>query len=170
MFTDKRFQKLRSIDDIATLDPRDFEWFTKFLLEKKGHVGVWVTQKHGKLNGDGGVDVESSFNGIKVYTQCKRWRSTFRGTFKGFLPVRVIRELGGCMLRDKVTKGIVVTTLNFEGLDRSEAAKMNIDLIGREEIVTEMLRINPKFRSGSRLGSFTIFRQLLLAIRWLMVD
>lgn len=170
MFTEKMFQKLRGIDDIATLHPRDFEWFTKFLLEKKGHAGVWVTQKHGKLHGDGGIDVESLLNGIKVYTQCKRWRSTFRGTFKGYLPVRVIRELGGCMLRDKVTKGIVVTTLTFEGLDRGEAAKMNIELIGREEIVQEMLRINPKFRQRSRLHLLTILRQLFLAVRWLLID
>jgi HJR/Mrr/RecB family endonuclease len=170
MFTEKKFERLRSIDDIATLSPLDFEWFTKFLLEKKGHTGVWVTQKRGKLKGDGGVDVQSIMNGVKVYTQCKRWHSSFRGTFKGYLPVRVVRELGGCMLRDKVTKGIVVTTLHCEGLDRSEAGKMDIELIGREEIVKEMLRINPKFRKHARLRLLTLLRQLFLAIRWLAVD
>lgn len=170
MFTDKRFQQLRTIDHIATLSPRDFEWFTKYLLERMGHTGVWVTQKHGKFRGDGGVDVESDLHGTKVYTQCKRWRSTFRGTFRGYLPIRVIRELGGCMLRDGVKKGIVVTTLAFEGLDREEAPKMSIQLIGREEIVSEMMRINPKFRKHARLSFLTIIRQILSALRWLLID
>ncbi len=170
MFTMKKFDALKSIDQIATLHPQDFEWFTKFLLEKKGHSAVRVTQKRGALNGDGGVDVESFFDGKRIYTQCKRWRPSFRGTFKGFLPIRVVRELGGCMLRDAVPRGIVVTTLRYESLGKKEAAAMQIELIGRDEIVSEMQRINPKFRKRSRLTFFTVIRQIFSALRWLMVD
>jgi HJR/Mrr/RecB family endonuclease len=164
VFTREQLQALSSIDDIAKLSPRDFEWFTKFLLEKKGHTGVFVTEKHGELNGDGGVDVRSFVNGKKVYTQCKKWSPSFKGTFRGFLPVRVIRELGGCMLRDKVTDGLIVTTLSFESLDRKEAALMNVQLIGREEIVAEMQLINPNFGKRAHLRITTIIWRILFGI------
>lgn len=164
MFTREQLQALSSIDDIAKLSPRDFEWFTKFLLEKKGHTGVFVTEKHGELNGDGGVDVRSFVNGKKVYTQCKKWSPSFKGTFRGFLPVRVIRELGGCMLRDKVSEGLIVTTLSFEGLDRKEAGLMNIHLIGREEIVKEMQLVNSRFRERQKLRISTVLWRILSGI------
>jgi hypothetical protein len=58
----------------------------------------------------------------------------------------VIRELGGCMLRDGVKKGIVIATLKCEKRDREEAKKMNIELICENEIAEKMRTINPMFR------------------------
>ncbi len=145
MFKNGRLESLTSMSEIMGMSWKDFEWFTKFFLEKRGHHSVFVTKKHGALGGDGGVDVESFRDGKMNYTQCKRWNPSFRGTFKGLLPVRVIRELGGCMLRDNVQQGIIMTTLCYESLDLLEAKKMNIELIGRNEIIKAMKEMNPKF-------------------------
>lgn len=170
MFTVEQFNTLTSIDQIATLHPKDFEWFTKFFLEKKGHSSVWVRGSHNTSHGDGGVDVESIVNSQKVYTQCKRWHPNFRRTFKGYLPVAVIRELGGCMWRDKVGQGIIVTTLNFESRDKAEATKMNIELIGRNEIVEFMQVINPGFGKRTRLTFLAVLFRLIKAIFWFFLE
>ena len=166
MFRSEQLEKLNSMSEIASLYWKDFEWFTKFFLEKRGHTNVLVTKKHGKLGGDGGVDVTSVFQGEKFHTQCKRWNPSFKGTFKGLLPVHVVRELGGCMLRDDVHRGIVMTTLRYESLDLSEATKMKIELIGRDEILNAMKEINPYFE---KLTLRRLLRMPLNILRWIFV-
>lgn len=164
MFTREDFRSISTLDQITTLHPKDFEWFCKFLLEQRGHTGVLVTQKHGKYRGDGGVDTISVANGEKVYGQCKRWNPNFWGCFNGRLPVRVIRELGGCMLRDRVKKGVMLTTLDYDGTDKREAAQMNIELIGRQEIASTMKTLIPTFRAGKRFSVLRIIGKLIVVI------
>lgn len=162
MFTKGDFQSLKALDQIMVMPSRDFEWFSKFLLEHLGHTGVQVTQKHGLYYGDGGVDTVSHLNGEKFYGQCKRWHPNFRGCFNGKLPVRIIRELGGCMLRDGVRRGIIITTLEYDETDKSEAEKMHIALIGKHEISSEMKMILPSFRERQRYSFLRIMGLLVL--------
>lgn len=170
MFTREQFTSLRKIDQIDSLSWKDFEYFSKFLLESRGHQSVFVTKKHGKLGGDRGVDLVSNLNGQDVLSQCKKWSESFRGTFKGFIPVRVVRELGGCMLRESVHRGAIITTLEFEYLDKMEAEKMNIELIGRQEIVQSMIKVNPEFNKKSKFTLWSMTKFILLNILRVFVE
>jgi len=140
-FTEADLSRLRSIREIRSMHPRRFEWFCKFFLPYLGYQRIFVTRKHGDREADGGVDLLATFAGVKVLIQCKRWNE---GP-KHFIPVDVIRALGGCMLRERISRGAVVATLRFSSLDYQEAKKMNIELIGTREIVRTMRRINPRF-------------------------
>lgn len=142
MFTRENIHTLRSTEEIKRMNGRDFEWFAKYFFEVLGYQGTHTTEKHGELQGDGGVDVIMYKDAEKIYVQCKRWS---RGFHDIFLPLAVIRELGGCMLRDKVKKGIVFTTLIFDEHGKREAGLMNIELYGINEIVEKMTVINPQF-------------------------
>lgn len=155
MFSKEKLTELKEVADIMDITPRDFEWFSKFLFEHLGYESVFVTKKHGELEGDGGIDLTMVKNYEKIYVQCKKWRFGFKDSF---LPVHVIRELGGCMLRDKVHKGIVITTLEIDPLDEREAQLMNIELIGKTKLIEYMTSINPEFNQHKKIG---IFRRLL---------
>ena len=161
MFTKEDFAKLRSLAAIERISPRDFEWFTKFFLESMGCSNVLVTKKHGPHHADGGIDVTCKRNGQECIVQCKKWRFGFGG-LHGPMPVRVVRELGGCMLRDGVRHGILVSTLTYDHLTQSEAQKMNIELIGLPDIFAVMREHNPKFSERERLSWF----QALLRALW----
>ncbi|MDD4918995.1 MAG: restriction endonuclease [candidate division Zixibacteria bacterium] len=143
-FRERDLRSLRSIDDIRALHALRFEWLCKFLLPYLGYRSLFVTRKHGTFQSDGGIDIKGKFAGEDVLIQCKRWN---KGR-NGFLPASVIRELGGCMARDKIRRGAVVATLRFSRRDRQEAERLRIELIGTEEIVATMKRIRPGFRDS----------------------
>jgi restriction endonuclease Mrr len=169
MFKQEDFQRLRGIDQIENMKWKDFEWFSKFFLEARGHKSVFVTKKSGEYQGDRGIDTVSEFNGEKFYSQCKRWSPTFRGTFKGQLPVRVIRELGGCMLRDKVNRGVFFTTLTYDETARKEAQQMNIELFGKHEIAEAMHALNPKFRTKPRFKALRFIWRIIVGFLRLVI-
>jgi len=152
------FEILHSVDQIEGLRWRDFEWFSKWFLEALGHPHIEVTKKYGELGGDRGIDLKWEENGEKILGQCKRWSPSFRGTFRGTLPVRVVRELGGCMLRDGARRGVFLTTLTYDETARREAEQMHIQLYGKKEIVEVMHTLNPKFRTKPR---FRILKSIL---------
>lgn len=138
--------------DIELLSPKDFEWFCKFFFDNVGYESVMVTKKHGERQADGGIDVTMKKDGERIYVQCKRWAFGFGE--QNVLPVRVIRELGGCMLRDDVHKGIVITTLKIDDLGKREAQLMNIDVMGHQEIADRMKFVTPTFNEKKRIGFF----------------
>jgi len=161
MFLKEDLIKLRNLADIEAITPRDFEWFSKFLFEHLGFASVFVTKKHGELEGDGGIDLTMFQNKEKIYVQCKKWRFGFKDSI---LPVHVIRELGGCMLRDKVHRGVVITTLEIDPLGEREAQQMNIELIGKLELIKYMVTINPIFNQHKQIGIFRHLLNLLVSI------
>ncbi len=144
---------------VQRVSPNDFEYFGKFFLESMGCTQVFVTTKRGPLGGDGGVDITCVKDGKKTLVQCKKWRFGFRGS----MPIAIIRELGGCMLRDKAPRGIVFSTLPYDALCRKEALAMGIDLIGPAEILAHMHKIRPGFRANESLLArlFRLFRMLI---------
>lgn len=140
-FTEQDLSRITNIGEIRSMHPRRFEWFCKFFLPYLGYQKLFVTRKHGSYEADAGIDLYATFAGDKALIQCKRWNDGF----KHFIPVDVIRALGGCMLRERIPRGAVVATLRFSSIDFREAEKMNIELIGTREIVRTMKRINPHF-------------------------
>jgi hypothetical protein len=75
--------------------------------------------------------------------------------------VRVIRELGGCMLRDGVIKGTFLTTLTYDETAKREAQMMNIKLYGLHEIADAMRALNPKFRTKARFKNLRMFWRIV---------
>lgn len=132
--------------DIYDLSPEDFEWFSKFFLENTGYENVQVTQKHGELQGDGGVDLHCQYQGKNVHVQCKKWRYGFKGHMK----IGPVRELGGCMLRDNIPLGVFIGTLGYDAYTKRDAERMRIRLIDGQEIAKLMQTWNPKFNPSKK--------------------
>ena len=162
MFTRENLIQLQSTRELETLDWSDFEWFSKYFFEHLGYERAHVTGKHGEFDGDGGIDVEMYKDNEKIYVQCKRWNVGFNGRI---LPLHVIRELGGCLLRDGVKKGVVITTLDLDDSGKKEAKLMNIDLYGLAEITQNMKLINPKFDLETKEKKIGFWHRVL----WLIV-
>lgn len=161
MFTRENLSELQNIGQLLTMDWSDFEWFSKYFFEHLGYERTHVREKHGELAGDGGVDVEMFSNNEKIYVQCKRWNFGFNETI---LPIRIIRELGGCMLRDRVNRGIVMTTLGLDETCKREAQLMNIELYGLMQIAEKMKMINPNFDVVLKKKKLGFWRRLFLII------
>ncbi len=166
MFTRENFLQICSAADLRDMDWKDFEWFSKYFFEYFGYERTHVTGKHGEFDGDGGIDIEMYKNNEKIYVQCKRWHVGFRGTI---LPLHVIRELGGCLLRDNVKKGIVITTLNLDESGKKEAKFMNIELYGLAEIIEKMKMIHPEFDAQKKIGFLRKIFLIMKAIYRLFV-
>ena len=141
------FSRLASMEDVRSLTPRVFEYFTKFLMERAGYANVRVTPKRGRYHADGGVDLEATQEGRTVCVQCKRWLKSQRG---GFMPIEQVRALVAPMKIRGVTEGLFVSTLPFGKTATEEASKLNITLWGPEEISRLMGGINPRWGSGGR--------------------
>lgn len=164
MFTKEDFAKLKSMADVDKLSPQDFEWFCKFFLEHIGYTQILVTQKYGDRHADGGVDIICSLEGKKVYVQCKKWHFGFNG----YMKIAPVRELGGCMLRDKISQGIFIGTLGYDQGTLKEAEKMNIRLIDATYIADQMRLLNPKFYIVKKRSFIrSLFQVLVRMIRFI---
>lgn len=161
MFTRENLLELQNAGQLLTMDWKDFEYFSKYFFEHFGYQKTLVTRKHGEFDGDGGIDVEMYDDEGKIYVQCKRWTVGFNGTI---LPLHVVRELGGVMLRDGVKKGIVMTTLDIDESCKREAKLMKIELYGLAEIAEKMKLINPEFNVETKKKKIGFWHRILLLI------
>ncbi len=151
---------------VRRLSPTDFEWFSKLLLESLDYRDVRVTEKKGEKRGDGGIDLTGTFDGVRFYGECKRWKRGLDGT--DILPIAVVRTLGGVMARDKVRRGVVVTTLRADHNCISEGGRMGIGVLGAPEIAAAMKKVNPSFRGDEGPGfGVRLLRLLLSPLRFL---
>ncbi len=170
MFTREQFLRLKRFGQIRVLSPDDFEWFGKFLLESLGYDNVAVTGggMKSKDRGDGGIDLTGTFHGQKFYGECKRWKRGLNGT--DILPIAIVRSLGGVMMRDGIKRGVVITTLRPDHSCISEGGKMGIGILGIEEIVTAMRKINPSFKGENRGTAWKIWQMIAGALWFFWVD
>jgi len=169
MFTRENLSQLKNTAQLLTMDWSNFEWFSKYFFEHFGFEKTHVTGKHGEFDGDGGIDVEMYDGEGKIYVQCKRWTVGFNGTI---LPLHVVRELGGCMYRDRVKKGVVMTTLDIDESCKREAKLMNIELYGLAEIAANMKLINPEFGievvpTEIKKRKVSLWGRFLLVVAWI---
>lgn len=106
-----------------------YEKFCVKKLEEKYPEYLIQRTKKGRYGSDGGIDFVFRKQGDKIIClgQAKNWKRNSRG--KAFIPVKEIRELGGCMLRENVKNGIFVSNLPISKKGRIEAKKMNIEIL-----------------------------------------
>lgn len=102
------------------LTPREFEKWCAYLLRRLGYENVITTS----ANSDGGKDILCTKNGEMYYVECKKFmykeladHKKDMGCSENISPSLVGREilqkLVGAMVGDKVYKGIVITTSDF---------------------------------------------------------
>jgi restriction endonuclease Mrr len=136
----QQFGLMQSLDDVFSLSPKAFEYFSKFLLEGLGYTNVQVSKKHGDHGADGGIDIFAKQDEERVLGQCKKWT---KGR-AGYMPVEQVRALGGSMKEHDADKGVFISTLPFSETTRRYAERVNICLIGPYEIEQVITRNNKK--------------------------
>ncbi len=167
MFTKREFSSLEQMSDIAILDSSDFEQFCKFLLEQSGYDQVTITRRIDENNLSRDVEIEMYEKDVKMYVQCKK--SVFGSAKDDVLTAWHVRELGGCMLRDKINSGMIITDFEIEDLARKEAVEMNIKLLGSEEIKVYMEKINPNFDTKKTVKFSQIIKGMVLILFIMLV-
>lgn len=126
----QQFGLMQSLSDVLNLSPKAFEYFSKFLLEELGYTNVQVSKKHGSHGADGGIDIFARKDEERVLGQCKKWN---KGR-AGYMPVEQVRALGGSMREHDAEEGVFISTLPFSETTRKYAERVNIFLIGPDEI------------------------------------
>ena len=129
-------QILYDPQSIYNLEPWEFENLVAEVLEKNGYCAR-VTQK----TRDGGVDIKASFfmGGVlyNTYFECKKYSAC--------RPVgaSIVRELYGVVERDRIEKGVIVTTSHFTRDAKREAESYNgrIQLIDYDGLLRMIRRI-----------------------------
>jgi len=114
---------------VYTLEPDEFEEFVAEVFRNHGFNAV-VTQK----TRDGGVDITASFEmgGVlyRTYFECKHYRPD--------RPVGapIVRALYGAMERDRIDKGVLVTTSRFtrDAIKEAEMFNGRIKLVDYQEL------------------------------------
>ena len=134
-----RLQSDKTREDILgrlrNMDPIEFEYLVKFLLEKMGYENVEVTAS----SGDGGVDVianiEVGITSVKEVVQVKRHNST--------IPRKDVDALRGSLHRFEAHQGTLITTSRFSDNTKKsvlEKGAQPITLIDGEKLVDLMIQ------------------------------
>lgn len=120
---------LRNPQYVYQIEPWEFERFVADVFRQNG-FNVKVTQK----TRDGGKDIVATFEfgGViyNTYFECKRYAPDRP------VGVDIVRELYGIMERDRVNKGVIVTTSYFTQDAIQEAKQLNdrIQLVDFKEL------------------------------------
>lgn len=138
MFYKEDLKGLKNLDSFLALSDKDFEYCCKYLLEEVGYGKIFVTRK-GPKGGDGGVDLDiKTMDGdLVALGQCKLWKGRYRGLMKP------VRELGGSMMREGISRGIFIVTVDATEAEKKEARLMHIEMID----VTTLLSLVRKYQS-----------------------
>jgi len=139
------------MNEVRTLSPSEFEHFSKFLLEAMGYSDVVVSPKLGRYQSDGGIDLFAKKDNTVFAVQCKHSR---KASVKNVSP-RPVRELSGAM-GEKIKEGIFISTGGYSSNTKIYAMTNRIKLIGRDEIVAEMKKMNPDFEAEMPHSKFVL--------------
>ncbi|BCL83562.1 restriction endonuclease [Ktedonobacteria bacterium brp13] len=124
----ERIARLKSLNDILVLTPREFEKLTGKILEQ---IGGLHNVQHVGGSGDLGADlIGLDSHNEKVIIQCKRYAP---GNMIGSPSIQTF--IGMIHVHHKVQKGIFVTTSKFTQPAIDLANKHNISLIDGDDIV-----------------------------------
>lgn len=124
---------LQNPEYVYSLEPWEFEELVAEVFEKHGYEAE-VTQK----TRDGGKDIVAQFEkgGVKftTYFECKKYAPNRP------VGVSVVRELSAVMDRDRIDKGVIVTTSSFTKDAVNEADSLNgrITLIDYDKLLELM--------------------------------
>ena len=127
-----------SRDQLYEIDPFAFEKYVAHLFQRRGyHV------KHRGRAGDLGVDLElTNGNGKRAIVQCKRYRNT--------VGPKVVRELYGTLIHEKVSHAFLVTTGNISNSAREWAKGKPLTLIDGEMLVQVVSALEMEGRQGDK--------------------
>ncbi len=126
----RKIRKAKDFTSIMKLSHRQFEFRTGERMKEKWRAKVKV----GIGKADGWIDVEGWKDGKLWLIQCKHY------TPKSNIPVQTIRELyGTAMNRSKEAKTMFVATCGYTKPAQDEAKQMGMKLIGRANLVEELL-------------------------------
>jgi len=110
--------------EMYKLKPREFEEFIAELMLKQGYI-VDLTQ----ATRDGGKDLivarHQDIGNFIYYVECKQFQP------KNPVGVKLVRELGGTILADKVTAGIMITSSYFspDAIEFSQKLQHQLSLV-----------------------------------------
>ncbi|MEE6452666.1 restriction endonuclease [Gottfriedia acidiceleris] len=107
-------------------DPFAFEDFVGNVLSKKLNGNAFVTKRSGDFGVDIQIDINEDINN-RVYIQVKCYKDDLN-----YEPIALVNSK---MSKDKVKKGMVITTSNFSDEAREYAEGLNIDLINGVQFV-----------------------------------
>jgi HJR/Mrr/RecB family endonuclease len=126
--------RILNIEDVDQLDGNSFETFSALLFSKQGFISQ-VTEKR---QGDGGIDMVATSNGVGILVQCKSSQSSTIGW-------DAIKEVVGGAMRYQAKmpsvkfKKIAITNQKFNSNATEQANFNNVELIDRMQI-QEMLQ------------------------------
>jgi len=132
----RRFDGIRTINDLLLLPHDEFEHFIAHLFRVKGNQAIVVGG-----GGDHGIDVVvETQGGQRAIVQCKRWSGKW-------VDESVVRDLYGAMMHESPdTRGFLVTTSTFSEAARDWAEGKPITLIDGERLAQAIgqLRLSDK--------------------------
>lgn len=132
--------------DVLALRRADFERFCAHLLEELGYERVRIVEDAERRRTGGGVHITCQRHAKPVAVLCvKRRLRSMRS-----VGVRAVRELGGCMLRDGATHGVILSVLPFAAPARTEAKAMGIETWDTTDISRLLHVMNPSFSRSER--------------------
>ena len=77
---------------------------------------------------DGGIDLICKIDALKFVVQCKREADPIKA--------KIVRQLGGCMLRDHEENGAFITTGTFSDLAKEEFENhQNLELVDGDDVL-----------------------------------
>lgn len=118
----ERFGRIRSLDQLKSMDPVEFEKFCAFLYEQQGYTAYLSA-----LTGDEGIDLWLTRGEEKVVVQCKRYAGT--------VGQPVVRDLFGTMVHNKANRAALVTTGGISRQAEEWAADKPIHLVDGHELI-----------------------------------
>lgn len=121
-------EKIKKIEDLLQLTPRQFEEYVAQLFEALGYK-VEITP----LSNDKGSDIIMYKDDMKYVVQCKR--------YKGTVGSPEIQTFIGSMTHYNADKGFYVTTGMFSFEAENMASKHPIKLINRTELVNMIIKV-----------------------------
>lgn len=103
------------LENIARMNPNDFERLVELLLEKMGYGQIEERKKNSRDGGIDGVINQDALGLERVYIQAKRWNNNPVGS-------KEIRDFSGALDPHGAKKGVFVTNSSFGG-DATKAAE-----------------------------------------------
>jgi len=124
------FARIKTLEQLYRLTPREFEHFVAKLFEKMGYIAN-VTS----ASADEGVDLFLEKGTHKIVVQCKRT--------KGSIGQPTVRDFYGTMIHHKADQGYIVTTGTFSLPAQHWAEGKQIHLVDGIELIDWLESLPP---------------------------
>lgn len=127
----KKSELTLKVDQLQSLQPREFEEWTQSLFVALGYDNVILTP----TSGDKGIDIRAEKAGKRIAVQCKK--------YKGVIGTPILQGFLGAMQTEGFDKGFIITTGTFSvGAEKMvESTPVELyDKIRLRELIEEALK------------------------------